>query len=106
MLLERIPRRWLSAFATVAVMALTAANRVGTSHDWLLDGIAIAASAAVAFSARRPVATLAFLTGVSFFLVVLGQPGLTPALLWAFWSVGSRLPRDVGLRAAGAALAV
>jgi signal transduction histidine kinase len=105
MLLERIPRRWLTAFGTVAVMALTAVNRVGSHHDWVLDAIAIASSGAVAFSARRPVATLAFLTSVSFVLVLAGQPGLTPALLWAFWSIGLRLSRDEGVRVAGAALA-
>jgi signal transduction histidine kinase len=106
MLIERIPRPWRIALGTIAVMAITAANRVGSHHDWLLDAIAIAASGAVAFSDRRPVATLAFLTGVSFFLVLAGQPALTPALLWGFWSVGSRLPRDEGLRVAGTALAV
>ena len=106
MLLDRIPRPWLTAAGTVIVIAITAADRVGRNHDWLLDAIAIAASGAVAFSGRRPVATLAFLTGVSSFLVVAGQPGLTPALVWAFWSAGARLPRDAGLRVAGAALAV
>src|SRR5215467_1250128 len=106
MLLDRIPRPWLTAVGTVVVMAVTAADRVGGRHDWLLDAIAVAASGAVAFSGRRPVATLAFLTGASSLLVLAGQPGLTPALLWGFWSVGSRLPRDEGVRVAGAALAV
>src|SRR5262249_28897173 len=106
MLLDRIPRPWLTAAGTVVVIALTAADRVGRHHDWLLDAIAIVASAAVAFSGRPPVATLVFLTGMSAFLVLAGQPGLTAALVWAFWSVGRRLPRDEGLRLAGAALAV
>ena len=106
MLIERIPRPWRMALGTIAVMAITAANRVGSHHDWLLDAIAIAASGAVVFSTRRPVATLAFLTGVSFLLVLGGQPGLTAALVWGFWSVGARLPREEGLRVAGAALAV
>jgi signal transduction histidine kinase len=106
MLIERIPRPWRIALGTIAVMAITAVNRLGSHHDWLLDAIAIASSAAVAFSGRRPVATLAFLTGVSFVLVLAGQPALTPALVWAFWSVGTRLPRDEGVRVAGAALAV
>jgi signal transduction histidine kinase len=106
MLLERIPRPWRIALGTVAVMAITAANRLGGQHDALLDAVAIVSSGAVALSARRPVATLAFLTGVSFFLVLAGQPALTAALVWAFWTIGSRLPRQEGLRVAGAALAV
>jgi signal transduction histidine kinase len=106
MLLERIPRPWRIALVTIAVMASTAASRAGGHHDWLLDAIAIASSAAVAFAGARPVATLAFLTGVSFFLVLGGQPALTAALLWAFGSVGAELPRDKGLRVAAAALAV
>src|SRR5439155_25668982 len=45
-----------------------------------------------------------FLTAASFFLVVAGEPALAPALAWAFYSVGSRLPRRPSLRYAGVAL--
>src|SRR5262249_10210940 len=106
MLLERIPRPWRIALVTIAVMLSTAASRVGSHQDWLLAAVAIASSAAVAFTARRPVPTLAFLTGVSFFLVLAGEPALTAALLWAFGSIGAELSRDKSLRVAGAALAV
>jgi signal transduction histidine kinase len=104
--IDRIPRRLLEAFGTVVVMVVTLGNRLSGGHDPVLTGIAVAASAAVLFSSRRPLAVLGFLTAVSFALVLGGEPALLPALLVAFYAVGSRLPRQEAMRAAALALLV
>ena len=54
MLIERITRPWRIALGTIVVIAITAANRVGGHHDWVLDAIAIVSSAAVVFSPGVP----------------------------------------------------
>jgi signal transduction histidine kinase len=104
--LDRIPRSVVIVLGTIVVLAVTAGNQFGNGHDRVLAGVAVALSAAVLFAQSRPVGVLAFLTLASFAMTLVGRQPLIPALAWAFWSVGLRLPRRRSLRLAAAGLFV